>query len=78
MRIEKINGYSAVCGHFYPVNEIKIGSKWTAADGSDNVVFIRDIQKNIIFYGRYGNDRTLEKDSFSFQCRYCLIVEESA
>ena len=75
MRTEIVNGRKLVCGHIYPLNELKVGTQWAPADGSDRVVEIRDIDGEWITYGEYGNDCTYEKDHFSFQCRYCLIVK---
>ena len=75
MRTEIVNGRKLVCGHIYPLKELKVGTKWAPADGGDRVVEIRGVEGEWIMYGEYGNDRTYEKDHFSFQCRYCLIVE---
>lgn len=75
MRIEIVNGRKLVCGHIYPLNELKVGQRWAQADGSDRVVEIREIQGEWVQYGEHANDRTLEKDWFNFQCRYCLVVE---
>lgn len=75
MRIEVVNGRKIVCGHTYPLGELEIGQKWAPADGSDRVVEIRKIIDEWVQYGEHANDRTYEKDWFSFQCRYCRIVE---
>lgn len=75
MRIETINGRKIVCGHVFPLNELKVGQKWAQADGSDRVVEIREIIGDYVLYGDHGNDRTYEKDCFSFQCRFCKVVE---
>jgi len=70
-----VNGRKLVCGHIYPLNELRVGTRWASADGTNRVVEIRGIDGEWVQYGEYGNDRTHEKDHFSFQCRYCLIVE---
>ena len=84
MRIEVINGHRAVCGHIFPKDELKIGTKWISADGSNRIVEIRDLVRYgigtqfediSVYYGEHATDQTYEKDSFAFQCRYCLIVE---
>lgn len=75
MRTEILNGRKIVCGHIYPLNELKVGQCWAQADGADRVVEIRQIMNEWIHYGEHGSDRTYEKDYFSFQCRYCLVVE---
>ena len=76
MRIETVHGRKLVCGHIYKQNELAVGQRWAQADGADRVVEIRSIDGEWIQYGEYGNDRTFEKDWFSFQCRYCKVVEE--
>ena len=80
MRVEMINGRNLLCGGVVPKAELKVGQKWAPADGADRVVIIRELISyedgdiNVI-YGDHANDTSYEKDSFSFQCRYCLIVE---
>lgn len=79
MRTEIINGRKLVCGHILNASELKVGQQWSPADGSDRVVVIRALEpygkagEVAVLYGEHGNDRTYDKDSFSFQCRYCLI-----
>jgi hypothetical protein len=75
MRIEIVNGRKIVCGHIYPLNELKVGQRWAQADGANREVVIREIEGEWIRYGEHANDRTYEKDWFNFQCRYCLVVE---
>lgn len=80
MRIETVNGRNIVCGHIYKQDELKVGQRWAPADGANRVVEIRSLDPDAsgmiwVQYGEYGTDRTYEKDYFSFQCRYCLIVE---
>lgn len=75
MRIETINNRKVVCGHIYPLNELAVGQQWAQADGADRVVSIREINGEWVLYGFHGEDRTYEKDYFSFQCRYCKVVE---
>lgn len=80
METEIINGHKAVVRHIFKKEELEVGSRWIAADGSKGgVVVIRDIVKTEelwwVKYGYHGSDTTYEKDHFSFQCRYCKIVE---
>lgn len=80
MRVETINGRNLLCAGILPKTELAVGQKWAPADGTDSVVVIRELisyedgDVNVI-YGNHANDSSYEKDSFSFQCRYCLIVE---
>jgi hypothetical protein len=77
MRIEKSKGHKIVCGHIYPVNEIVLGSKWMGSSGG--IVTVIKIENDQVTYTwREGEDQKKvrhDKDSFSFQCRYCLIVD---
>ena len=75
MRIETLNGRKIVCGHTYPLNELSVGQVWAQADGADRTVTIREIIGDYVLYGSHGEDRTYEKDYFSFQCRYFKVVE---
>lgn len=71
MRIESHKGYNIVCGHIFPVEELSVGQKWMSSSG--NVVTISDIQDDLVYYAWESGSHC--KDSFSFQCRYCLILE---
>lgn len=80
METEIINGHKVVVRHIFKKEELEVGSRWTPADGSiGGIVVIRDIVKTdglwLVRYGYYGSVRTYEKDHFSFQSRYCKIVE---
>lgn len=71
MRIETHKGHNIVCGHIFSIGELAVGQKWMSSEG--NVVTISDIRGDLVYYV-WGNDSHC-KDSFSFQCRYCLILE---
>lgn len=75
MRTEIVNGRKIVCGHIYPLSELKVGQRWAQADGANREVTIREIIDDQVIYGEHGSDRSYEKDYFSFQCRYCKVVE---
>ncbi len=70
MRIESHKGYNIVCGHIFPVEELSVGQKWMSSSG--NIVTITNIDGCWVDYS--WETGTHCKDSFSFQCRYCLIV----
>ena len=74
MRVEvDRGGRRIVCGHIYPASEIKVGSQWVSS--GSNLVTVTKVDGNEIYYDqRHGLPH--HKDSFSFQCRYCLILEE--
>ncbi|MCK9369266.1 hypothetical protein M0R04_04945 [Candidatus Dojkabacteria bacterium] len=86
-RIEEHFGRKIVCGKMFNYHEIIIGSKWQSSSGS--IVEVIDVKKFIwlfqdkeqieyvVFYKwqEDGKEKKHDKDSFNFQCRYCLIVE---
>jgi len=76
MRVETHYGNRVVCGHIFAPEEIKIGSRWQASSG--NTVTVTANNEGWITYEwiEKGETRSHEKQSFAFQCRYCLIVEE--
>jgi hypothetical protein len=87
-RIEWWYGKNIVCGHIFPGTEIEVGTKWQNSGGGQ--VEVIDVKKFVwkykgneqISYDVYykwiedGVEKFHDKDSFSFQCRYCLIVED--
>jgi len=74
MRIENWYGNYIVCGHIFPVNEIKPGQKWQSSSG--DIVTIDSIDN--LGWVKYSGEHqpTAEKESFAFQCRYCKICNE--
>lgn len=68
----------SVIRHIFNKGEITIGSKWISSGKS--IVEVVDV----IDRGCYGDvyytngDVLSDKDGFSFQCRYCLLVEDVA
>ena len=74
MNIRTVNGRRLVCGHIYPLEQLKVGQMWAQADGADRCVRIRAIEGDNIIYGVYGSDRSMEKSYHDFQSRYCLVV----
>ena len=76
MRVELLNGHSVICGHIYSEAELEVGQQWAQADGTNRVVVIRGIEDGQVLYGDYGCDTTYSKDCFSFQCRFCRVVDK--
>ena len=89
MRIEEWNGKKIVCEHIFPASEIKVGSVWTSGSlGGYTVTVEKVVARNWFYQGKMktsydvyyrendGEKRLLDKDSFVFQCRYCLVLEE--
>lgn len=86
MRIENHYGKNIVCGHIFPPEEIEIGSEWQGSSG----FYVKVISKrestykyngkinNVVWvtyeWTEKGKIKTHEKDTFCFQCRYCLVV----
>lgn len=79
MRIETVHGRHLVCGHIFKFEEIEVGQVWASADGSDRTVRVtrtRPGQWVEYEWEVQGQTKSHQKDSFSFQCRYCLVVSE--
>lgn len=76
MEYEKVNGRILLTGGMLPVDKILPGQKWAPADGGDYEVIVTKVADGVVTYHNdvYGIDH--EKDSFSFQCRYCLVIEQ--
>lgn len=75
-----------VIGHIFKGTEIPVGSKWMSSSGSivtvEKVVGYpaSDHEDHNWYDVHYswmenGEKKVHNKDYFSFQCRYCLIVE---
>ena len=89
MRIEDWKGKKIVCGHIFPASDIKPGSVWASASlGGYTVTVEKVVARSWVFQGKVrtsydvyyrendGQKRLLDKDHFSFQCRYCLVLED--
>lgn len=80
MRIETVKGAHLLCGHILPIRRILRGQTWASADGSGREVEVCDvnIEKDIVEYMWWeGNQmRSHVKESFAFQCRYCLVIDK--
>ncbi len=82
---EIIDGRKAIVRHFFKAHEIQVGSRWARADGSKGYVTIEgfntygniDPWTEVVYSWELNGEKyTHKKDAFSFQCRYCLIVED--
>lgn len=78
------NGYKIIIRHIFKGNEIKPGSRWMGTGSTivtvDEVKCYRLAGASDWYEVHYswesdGEKFTNDKDAFSFQCRYCLIVE---
>ena len=79
---EIIDGRKAIVRHIFKAHEIEVGSRWISAAGGIVTVEGLNLYGSIdpwyeVVYSweRDGEKFTHDKDAFSFQCRYCLIVE---
>jgi hypothetical protein len=79
-------GHTFIVGHIFPGQSIQAGSRWISS--SNNIVTVdkvvsypaSDHEDQNWYHVHYsweenGERKTHEKDSFSFQCRYCLLVD---
>lgn len=74
MRIEQVNGRYLLCGYILPVDKIKVGQVWAPASGTDREVVVIKVNGDWVTYA--GIEQPVyEKDCFSFQCRYCLVLD---
>lgn len=80
---EIINGHKAVVRHFFKAHEIQVGSRWIGSSGG--IVTVEGFNSygdtdpwiEVVYsWDENGVKRTNDKDVFSFQCRYCLIIED--
>jgi hypothetical protein len=86
---EIINGHKAIVHHIFKPHQIQPNSRWCAASGSNHIVTVEkvvsypasDHEENHWYVVHYfweenGVKKTHNKDTFSFQVRYCKIVED--
>lgn len=57
----------------FSFDEIELHSKWISSGNA--VVEVINKNEGLIEYSNENGD-VFEKDLFSFQCRYCLLVED--
>jgi len=82
---EIINGHTAVVRHIFKRNEIKVGSRWVRADGSKGYVTVEGFNQYgstdwyavVYSWEENGVKKTWQKETFAFQYRYCLILEDT-
>ncbi len=83
---EIIDGRKAIVRHIFKPQEIQIDSRWARADGSKGFVTVEGFNTygstnpwiEVVYSWELNGEKfTHEKDAFAFQCRYCLIVEDT-
>lgn len=77
MRVEFQNGRFILCGVILPKEKIEVGQTWAAGN---SIVQVDEVdQFGWVRYHWFENDelRSNEKESFSFQSRYCLVLPSS-
>lgn len=77
MRVENVNGRNILCGGILPLGKIFPGQMWTAADDSEWDVIVTRVSGADVTYRAVKDGVEGDKDFFSFQCRYCLILDGS-
>jgi len=75
MNIQNHFGEWVICGEVFPAEFICPGQLWQGSSGS--VVIVESVRDNWVVYSwiERGAKVVHSKDCFSFQCRYCLIVD---
>lgn len=76
MRSEFQNGYWILCGGVIPAKDVKVGQRWLA--GGNKPVTVTEVTLGNGFITYEGEAQPKHtKDNFSFQCRYCLVLESA-
>lgn len=75
MKIKEQNGYKIITNEIFPIDHIKVGQKWISIGSKEPVeVISADKDSGLVVYEQKDGSRNY-KDFFSFQCRYCLVIE---
>lgn len=74
MRTELVNGRRLLCGCILPVEKIHPGQQWAPASGGNYTVTVVEVVGEWVTYEGERQPRHA-KDFFSFQCRYCLVLD---
>jgi hypothetical protein len=75
MRSHNQDGYWILCGGIIPAHLVKVGQKWLSAKNPVTITAIDEINKWVTYEGQ--GQPEIEKDNFSFQCHYCLILDSA-
>lgn len=75
MRIGKQGNHHIICGYILNIDDIKPNQQWIGT--SNSPVTISSVKDGDVYYTWYekGELKIHCKESFAFQCRYCLIVD---
>lgn len=75
-RVDVVRNRRLLCGCILPQSCIVAGQEWAAADGSNHVVTIADVNGEWVTYQWPDGDAVImhRKLVFAFQCRYCLVL----
>lgn len=78
-RYENIHGLCILAGHTFAAADLPEQSLWIPADGTLRRIRLDsiDVPRQEVKYTDLGNGRSFERDSFGFQCRYCLVVNDA-
>lgn len=70
---EVVHGRRLVVRHFFHWSEIEPDQRWAPASGADwEVRVLRASEVEVVYTDKNGTQ--FDKDPFSFQCRYCLVL----
>lgn len=77
-RYENMHGLCILAGHTFSAADLRPDTLWIPADGSLRRIRLDsiDVERQEVKYTDMGNHRSFERDSFGFQCRYCLVVND--
>lgn len=74
MRTKLVNNRWLLCGCILPVEAIKVGQEWASGSGTVTIVAVDDDGWVTYSWEERGELRRWNKESFAFQCRYCLVL----
>ena len=76
MRVEQHNGRYILCGAILPTEFIKHGQLWMSSGNLIvRVTYVKNGEWVYYSWEEQGEVRQYSKDSFAFQCRYCLVLD---
>lgn len=70
-RFIRSGNHVIIGGDILPSNMLKVDQAWLAGK---SLVHIISVDKEVIAYQDCSSGEIFERDSFGFQCRYCVIV----
>ena len=71
-RFIRSGNYVIIGGDILSINMLKVGQDWLPGKSLAHII---SVDQDTIKYQDDSSGEIFERDSFGFQCRYCLIVQ---